>query len=226
MAEVLKFFADYVLLIYLVLLFAALFVIRQVARARKEQRAAVYGLEIEIARNRLNRAVSGLVAIGLLALGELVLVAFLVPMLPGMLMLPTSTGNPGALPTNTIPPGILETIQAATPGATETLAASGCIPGQITLTSPKAGEQIKGTITLKGTADIPNFGFYKYEFSPTGVENWQTIQAGRDVVQEGDLGDWNTSLLVPGDYNLRLVVVDNQGQSLPACVVPVRILSP
>ncbi|MBI4731775.1 MAG: hypothetical protein HY781_06550 [Chloroflexi bacterium] len=226
MAAVIQFFADYVVLIYLLLLVAVLFAIRRFGRARREQREAVFGLEVELARRHHGQSVAALVSIGLLALAEFVLVVFLVPALPALLTLPTPTNNLAALPTSTIPPEIMATINAATPGATATTVASGCIPGQIMITSPKPGDQVRGKITLKGTADIPNFGFYKYEFALAGTDIWITIQAGRDAKQEADLGDWDTSELTAGDYLLRLVVTDNQGQALPACVIPIRVLKP
>ncbi len=94
------------------------------------------------------------------------------------------------------------------------------------LTSPKPGDIIKGQVTLVGTADVPNFGFYKYEFSALGADVWYTIQANPQVTDGGNLGNWDTSEVTPGDYNLRLVVFDNQGNPFPPCVVPVRVQSP
>ncbi len=226
MAAVLEFFADYVILVYLLLFVGALFAVRRFVRARQEQTEVVFGLEVELARRHHAQAVGALVAIGLLALAEFILVVFLVPALPALLTRPTPTGDLAALPTNTIPPEILATINAATPAATATVEASGCIPGQVMLTSPKPGEQVKGKITLQGTADIPDFGFYKYEFAPVGTDLWTTIQAGREPKQEESLGDWDTSLLTPGDYLLRLVVTNNEGEAMPPCVVPVRVQNP
>jgi hypothetical protein len=92
------------------------------------------------------------------------------------------------------------------------------------LTSPKPGEEIKGSIELTGTVNISNFGFYKYEVAPQGSETWATISAGRNIVVNGPLGRWDTTAMTPGDYQLRLVVTDNEGQALQACVVPVRIV--
>jgi hypothetical protein len=43
-------------------------------------------------------------------------------------------------------------------------------------------------------------------------------------VVQGSLGQWDTTSVPPGDYQLRLVVTDNQGQALPACVISVRVL--
>jgi hypothetical protein len=94
----------------------------------------------------------------------------------------------------------------------------------VILTSPQPGEEIKGTIDLIGTVNISNFGFYKYEVAPAGGSTWATISADRKVVVDASLGRWDTTALTPGDYQLRLVVTDNQGISLPPCVVPVRVV--
>lgn len=226
MVEVLQFLYDYAGLIYLLLLLGAIFAIRQLARARGEQRQAVFGLEKELARRHTSRAAAALSIIGFLALAEFIVIVFLIPALPALTFLTDSTPQFGALPTSTIPPQLLETLNASTPAATAPAESTGCIPAQIMITSPKAGEEIRGQVTLTGTADVPNFGFYKYEFAPAGTELWTTVQAGNEPVQDNKLGAWDTSELTPGDYLLRLVVTDNQGEAFPACVVPVRILAP
>jgi hypothetical protein len=135
--------------------------------------------------------------------------------------------NPLTTPTGTFPLEFMETLGVVTPGGpTATAQATGCIPGQIDITTPKSGDTVNGSIELVGTADVPNFGFYKYEFAPLGSDTWATILANNKVIQDGNLGNWDTSAITPGDYQLRLVVSDNQGNNLPACVVPVRIIAP
>jgi hypothetical protein len=94
------------------------------------------------------------------------------------------------------------------------------------ITSPKPGAIVKGQVELFGTADIPNFGFFKFEFSPYGSDVWSTIGADRKITQNSSLGNWDSSEVTPGDYNLRLVVIDNQGNSLPPCIVPLRVAAP
>jgi hypothetical protein len=37
------------------------------------------------------------------------------------------------------------------------------------------------------------------------------------------LGDLNTSILTPGDYLLRVVVLDNATQVIGTCVISIRI---
>jgi hypothetical protein len=94
------------------------------------------------------------------------------------------------------------------------------------LTEPQPGAEVTDIIEIKGTANIENFGFYKYEIARPGETIWLTIQAGRQPVQDGDLGQWDTRTLATGEYQLRLVVTDNVGNSLPACVVQVRVNNP
>ncbi len=226
MVAVLQFLHDYAGLIYLLLLLGAIFAIRRLVQAREEQRQAVFGLEKELARHHVGQSVAALSVLIFMALGEFVLLVFIYPALPALALLTTPPASRVALPTSTIPPQIFETLNASTLLPTAPAETSGCIPGQIMITSPKAGEEIRGKVILTGTADAPNFGFYKYEFAPAGTELWATIQAGNEPVRDGRLGAWNTSELTPGDYLLRLVVTDNRGAAFPACVVPVRVLAP
>jgi hypothetical protein len=100
---------------------------------------------------------------------------------------------------------------------------SGCIPDKIMITSPEPGEELSGTVNITGTAQVPNFGFYKYEVAPRGTQNWATISAEREPKQNEKLGEWNTSSLTNGDYFLRLVITDNVGVSLEPCVIAVRV---
>ena len=181
-------------------------------------------MEREIAQHHMRQAIAALTVVIFLALAEFVLVVFLVPNIPGSGPACHPTMNPLLTPTGTFPLEFMETLGVVTPGGpTPTIQATGCIPGQIDITSPKPGDTMKGSIELVGTANIPNFGFYKYEFAPIGSDNWATIVADNKVVQDGKLGDWDTSAITPGDYQLRLVVSDNQGNDFPACVIPVRI---
>jgi hypothetical protein len=189
-------------------------------------RESLYGLEREAAHRHTSQAVAGLSLIVFLAIAEMVLTVFLAPNLPAISLLVTQTMNPLITPTNTIPPELLATIGVFTPEPTPTAQTTGCIPGQNMITSPKPGDIIKGQIILVGTANVPNFAYYKYEFSSLGTDVWYTIQANHEVKQDVELGSWDTSEVSPGDYNLRLVVLDNQNNALPPCVVPVRVATP
>jgi len=226
MAVILHFFTSYAILIYLLLAIGLMFAIRSLVRARREMGESLYGLERETAHRHTSQALAALSLIIFLTIAEIVLTIFLAPNLPAISMLVTPTMNPLITPQNTIPPELLATLGVFTPEATPTSQTTGCIPGQIMLTTPKPGDVIKSQVILVGTANIPNFGFYKYEFATIGTDVWFTIQANREVKQDGELGRWDTSEVSPGDYNLRLVVTNNQGDALPPCVVPVRVAAP
>jgi hypothetical protein len=226
MTAVLSFFIRLAPFIFVLLALGALFGLRRMVKARAERREAAYGLEREIAQRHTNQAISTLVLVGFLGLAEFGLVFFMVPNIPALSRLATPTINPFLTPTSTFLLTSNESTGTGTPGPTQTAMATGCIIGQIDITSPKAGDQIQGSITLKGTANVPNFGFYKYEFSPLGSDSWATILADRKPVQDGNLGNWDTSAIATGDYQLRLVVTDNQGNELPACIIPLRIKAP
>jgi hypothetical protein len=48
---------------------------------------------------------------------------------------------------------------------------------------------------------------------------WSFIQSYDNAVQGGNLGSWNTATAGPGEYELRLVVVDTIGNYPEPCVV-------
>jgi len=222
-----RFLASYEGLIYILLSLGGLFAFRWLWKSWREWRDSVFGLEREFAMRRLSQALIVSLLILFLFFGELFLASFVVPALPASDVPATPTidilnqtegalsGNPAAL------------LDATTPASDpQTTDASGCVPGEIILTSPEPGQEVSGTVTLVGTVDVDNFGFYKYEFSSQGDETWTTVSAGRESLNNGDLGLWDTSSLTPGDYQLRLEVTDNQGQVYPACVIPVRVRAP
>ena len=225
MAAILNFFTSYAIPIYLLLAMGLLFAIRGLVRARHEMSASLYGLEREAAHRHTSQGVAALSLVIFLAIAELSVTVFRA-FLPAISLLVTPTLNPLITPSMTLPPELLGTIGAITSVSTPTAQTTGCIPGQIMITSPKPGDMVKGQVVLVGAANIPNFGYYKYEFSALGTEVWYPIQASHTVMQDGELGSWDTSQISPGDYNLRLVVTDNQGIALPPCIVPLQIAAP
>ena len=227
MGPIYRSLAAYEPLIYIALAIWSLFVFRSMYRSWREWQDSVYSLEREFALTRLVRAT----AIGLLVLGlvfaEFFIATFVAPTLPASDILATPTLNLLASPAGTISPE-MATQNAISPILSPVPSgSSGCVPDRVIITTPGPGDDsVQGTVELIGTADIPNFGFYKYEVTPIGVENWATISAGRQPVRNGRLGEWDTATLANGDYFLRLVVTDNVGASLDPCVIAVRILNP
>jgi hypothetical protein len=211
-------------LIYLGLAFFSLFVFRWLWRAWKEWREAYFGLERELAMRRLAQAVVWSVLILILACSELVIGSFIVPGLPAAALVSTPTVDLLTTPLVGIPDGTPSTLAATSVPAATAPGSEGCVPGKLEMTFPKPGDTISGKIEILGTVDVPDFGFYKYEFAPAGSDLWATISADRKTKKNESLGTWLTSVLTPGDYQLRLVVTDTQGNVLPPCIIPVRII--
>lgn len=225
MAELYRFLASYEALIYIVLAIGALFSTRWLWASWREWRQALYKLEREFSLRRMSQALTISLIIAVLFCTEFVVASFVIPGLPAEVFLSTPTLDLLATPTGTLSPEVMTQIAAAPPSGGQANA-QGCVPDQLMITSPEPAEEIKGTVDLQGTVNIPNFGFYKYEVAPQGSETWVTISAGRTVRINESLGLWDTTALTPGDYQLRVVVTDNEGQSLPACVIPVRVMAP
>jgi hypothetical protein len=224
MSDLLKFLAEYEVLIYIVLAIGGMFSFRWLFRSWREWRVAVFSLEREFSLRRLGRSALISFLIVFFFCVEFSMASFVIPGLPADFFLATTTLDLISSPTGTLSAEFMTQFagQAQTPVQQN---ATGCLPGQIELTFPEPGAEIKGVIELTGTVDIPNFGFYKYEVAPSGSDTWATIAAGRTVIANSSLGRWDTTALTPGDYQLRLVVIDNQGTSLPPCVVPVEVTS-
>lgn len=242
MEEALRFFKAYEVWVYLLLGLGALLFIRRFMLAWAELRGAGFGLERENAQARLNAAASVLVLLLLMAVAEFVLVSFIAPSVPAPLSTPTldplatptitlqttglppGTVNPGDISTQiegTVLPGTPqpEGQTAGTPGVP-----AGCVPEQIVISNPTAGQEIGGSIPITGTANITNFGFYKIEMKRTDETTWRTVLAGDQPQTAGRLGTLNTVLFTPGEYQLGLVVIDNQGNILPPCTINVRVV--
>jgi hypothetical protein len=232
MDEALRFFRTYEMWVYVILALAGLVYIRKFILGWEELRRAAFGLERESAQSHVNQSAGMLVLLFVMAVAVFVLVSFVAPAFPGSNPLLTPTMDLLASPTTTLM--VDATQEAVSPPTTESMseldtvevAGEGCVPGQIMLIEPNEGTEVSGVIIVRGTADIQNFGFYKYEIARPGETVWLTIQAGREIRQEGDLGQWDTRTLAPGDYMLRLVVTDNQGESQEPCVVRVRVNNP
>jgi len=222
MAAFYRFLSSYEALIYIVLAIGGLFSFRWLWRSWQESRTAVYQMEREFSSRRLAQSVAISSLIAILFCAEFFIASFVLPGLSRADLYPTPTLDFISTPTGTLSPEMMT--QFALPRQAPTLSATGCTPGQIMITSPKPGDEVKGSVELTGTASVPNFGFYKLESAPQGGSTWAIFSAGSIVVENGSLGKWDTTALTPGDYQLQLVVTDNQGSALPSCIVSIRVL--
>jgi hypothetical protein len=191
-----------------------------------EKRNAYFGLEREVIHNTIRSSLTIISLVLLFGLTQFMLVSVLTIKFPGLIQLTTPTIDLISAPTIplTVIAGTVVTPQGY--DATQTaIAETGCVPGQLEWTSPRNGDEINGSVELKGTVSISNQGFYKYEYQQIGKEDWIPIAAGSKTILDGPLGGkWDTSQETPGNYLLRLVVSDNQNNLLKPCTIQVRVI--
>ena len=226
MAELLRFLKEFEGGIYLLLLILALIMGSRLISAIQVKKKSAFGLEKEIIQKRINSTAAYLVIIGVLFIGQVLLVSVASVRYPGLYTITTPTTGVAPTPTDFFQamlrmeetPEGLEQTQTA-------VALTGCIPQQIEWLSPKSGDEVTGSVSLSGTINVPNMGFYKYEFRQKGREDWIPIAAGNKVIIESELGgNWNTAQLEPGFYELRIVVSDNQNNLFEPCVIEVKVV--
>jgi hypothetical protein len=228
MNEILRYLKDLEFLIYIILGTFTVWQLRKFYLAWEELRASAFGLEKESAQARLNRSAALLVVLLFLATAEFGLVSFIIPAIPGVEPLPTATLDLLATPTITLAvepvPSSSDSQETPLPG-TEIIQ-TGCIPDEVMITFPENNSTVRDIIEVEGTVNITDFGFYKFEISRADSDTWLTIQAGDSPKDDEMLGFWDTTQLEPGNYYLRLVVIDNQGIQREPCAVYVYIEPP
>src|SRR5512134_2755401 len=164
MGPVYRTLANYESLIYIALAIGAMFAFRRMWRAWREWRDSVYGLEREFALRRLGQATAAAFFILALIFVEFFIATFIAPSLPATDILATPTLDLLLTPQGTLSPeqatqGALSPVTQSVPSGM-----SGCVPDQVMITAPEPGDEVSGTVDITGTASIPNFGFFKYEF--------------------------------------------------------------
>jgi hypothetical protein len=227
MQQVIKFLSDYEVIVYIILGITIVFAFRKLAMALDEAKNAVFGLEREAAQRKITSAVTLIVLVGFFAIAEFIIATFLISELPQQISYATPTINLEITPSPTKPtskdetpqPTLTPYPQAELPGIV-----SNCLENILEFTYPAQGESVSGVVELLGNVNTVNFGSYKYEYSPSGEINWVTIAAGGEIRENESLGYWFTGSLIPGDYLLKLVALDNQGNEQTPCIVNVRVV--
>ena len=224
MEDALLFIEEQQTWIYLLFALFAILYLKATLDAAGELRAALFGLERERSLSKLRRSGAMLTVSLAILLTTFVLATYAGPAIP-------AAARPTALPTVSLLATPEITLVAkngapatAIPPLHDGLDSSGCTNLTATLTSPVEGETLRDSVDILGTADVANFSFYKYEYRSMAPDSvWRTISAGTTPVVEGKLGSWDTSLLVPGDYALRLVVTDTAGNAPLPCAIRVSV---
>ena len=119
----------------------------------------------------------------------------------------------------------MPTTAKASPRSTAACPSASVLARTATLTAPLTGERIAAAFEVRGTANIANFAFYKFEISGAGTGGtWLSLGVGTEPVVDSKLGSFDASAREPGNYAFRLVVVDSAGNFPPPCIVTVTII--
>ncbi len=105
---------------------------------------------------------------------------------------------------------------------------TGCNEKKARLLEPQPGDIVRGKITLRIVADIPNFAFYKIELgTPDEPDLWIPIYGNNEPAPEEEpfSWTWDSTTVMPGVYHLRLTVMKADLTFPPQCVVPIQVLS-
>ena len=81
------------------------------------------------------------------------------------------------------------------------------------ITSPTSGSIVNGVVRIDGTATVGNFQRYELFFKPRDADDssYTLFEQGTEEVFNGELGFWDTTLIQPDVYTIRLRVVQNDG---------------
>lgn len=224
MEESLLLIQDFQAWIYLFLCLIGLIYFRLVLKWYWELRRSIFELEREQAAKKFNRSIAMFVVILASLIAVFILVTFVSPTMP-VSARPTVLPTISLLETQQVKEGSPDESGQANPPPQGTLDSSGCTNTNSTLTFPISGDELRGVVEITGTANIPNFAFYKIEYlgsEPGSI--WRAISAGTIPITDDLLGTWDTSLVPTGDYRFRLVVTDTAGNAPLPCTVQIRIL--
>lgn len=250
MLEFLRPIIDFAPWLYIGLGLLGLFFLRVMWLARKDRTRSIFTLERENASVRLTRAFAGfmIVLAGMLGVYYLSLVTpTIVPPPPDtptptpILALPPTPTPPPLLPTPTQTPTVLPTptpvdlaidsnsntpVPPDQPTRAPVISAGqppSCGNATARITQPGNNAQVTGVVQIVGSAAIDNFQYYKFEFRDPTTGQWVFISRFDNTVPSGVLGSWNSDTLPPGEYDFRLVVVDNTGNFPDPCIVRLRV---
>ena len=98
-------------------------------------------------------------------------------------------------------------------------------PPQVAIYSPGMGQVLQGTISITGHTSVAGFMYTELSFGYFNdqTDTWFLIYESDEPISDGELTQWDTSTITDGEYNLRLVVVLEDGSQLTSDVSNLRV---
>ena len=251
MVQLFRLLAPFIVWLYPIGIVILLIYLRGWLLASRDLRASLFTLERETAMQRMRRSAAGAFCVFGVLVGLFVAQFFLgrtfdlnelirptpTPglIIPGMSTATPATPGPTRVaemrspapmtsPTATRRPTLATPTAAPSPTATPPPPANCPTPG-VQITQPGNGAHVSGRVDIRGTANIPNFSFYKVEIGlGDHPSRWTSISdLHHTPVTDGFLDVLDASSLPAGTYSLRLVVVDITGNFPPPCEVQIVV---
>jgi len=249
MASFIRLIEQFAIVLYAACLVGVVWSIRSAWLAWRERSSTLYSLERETAAARIGRAVlSGLAFVGLGA-AIFFVASFVAPTLPtdepptptppGPLVTLTPTGTPvptrtpetTATPEPSLNPTLIGGATTEPPTRQPTsipLPSAQCPDPRVQISAPGNRQVFSSSFQVYGTANIENFGFYKFVVNgpATNFEERTTGEVVRTPVVNNYLGTLDLTILLeaPGTYRFSLVAVDNVGNEAPHCTISLQFL--
>jgi len=238
MTVLVKLVADYAIYLYVIVGLVAVVFLRAYTVARHERENSIFTLERESATGRMVQAIIGFLVMLIIIGGIFYTSQTLVeeiplpeatptptvlvvlppsPTPPPILPTPTPTGTPRPRPTLVVVTTVTPTVEAPT------VVLAHCTNPGVNIAQPGNGAAASGVIQIVGSANIPEFWYYKFEFRPSGADAWTFIQRFDTPISGGILTAWDTRTVASGTYELRLVVVDKTGNYPEPCILQLSV---
>jgi hypothetical protein len=242
--------------LYIIVGVFAFLALLSIRRAGREWRETHYELERELARNKQTNGWTALVLLAQMALVVLGVQQVVAPTLrseidtlaqvttivqvDGDFRSPTpAPAGVGFVPDTSgvvINENLLGEAVLATPTLTPTPvgtllpnppAVVGCNTPNATLQIPANGMLIFDPATVRGTAFVEDFAFYRLEIRGGALDNFAVLSQTTTPVNElGELGIFTPSVFEPGEYQFRLSVFDVTNTVMASCMVNIFVSTP
>ncbi len=98
-------------------------------------------------------------------------------------------------------------------------------PPVVAVHSPFPGQALQGNVSITGNTLVDGFQFAEltFAYSQNPTNTWFLIHESWEPISDGELTQWDTSMLTDGDYTLRLIVTLEDGNQIIITIPDLRI---
>lgn len=99
------------------------------------------------------------------------------------------------------------------------------ISAGVVISSPSAGEALRGAVVIVGSTDVDDFLSYEVTFGygDGSANNWFLVHQSFTSVNNGKLAIWDTQSIADGKYTLKLSVFSQGGRTIEYTVPDLRV---